>query len=609
MQGVVTTRLSLCLLLLLSSCSLPYHLLRSLNDLPEYTASAGSWRELDVPMRDGVTLHTHVLMPEGAAHAPVVVMRTPYDNELIFRAPCQMFARYGIGCVVQDVRGRRQSKGEWSPLANEIADGEDLLGWLDGQAFVDSIALYGESYLAATALAAMSRPSTKVKTLVLVVFGTHLEKTIGERGLLHHELITAWAAYMPGHDTPAGTPEHYRDMLAHRPHLTSDEFVLGRKLDFYRTWVESQLPSAPLWTTGQSARFNELPSTLKVPVMVVGGFDDPFLSSTLELWKSLGSQSTSLLALLPVNHLGGQTGELHQKDVEGQYAFKLPFAWIRHQLLGAPLPFEDHGVRSWAQNGTGLAVHRDAWPGPVAQVELTLSAQLAQSWPCTQRTLEQVPAPAQLEAPPAAGHDTVTYRYNPLSPWESEGGARGLAFVIADGKTPGPAKQTWQCRPDVVRFVTQTRTAPMTLIGSMSLELSVRSSAPDTAFVAKLVDIDEHGQALHVSDGAATLRIPTADTQSFVDYAPGSQRTVVIDFWPTEWVVQPGHRLGLWVSSSSFPMFALHLNTATPWFKETQFHLAEQTIELGSVSRLKLSLAPEKGSRVAAIGDPAATPQ
>jgi putative CocE/NonD family hydrolase len=585
MQGVVTTRLSLCLCVLISGCSLPWQLLRSVNDLPEYTASAGSWRELVVPMRDGVSLHTHVLMPEGVEHAPVVVMRTPYDNDIIFRAPCQMFARYGIGCVVQDVRGRRESPGAWDPLANEIADGEDLLTWLDGQAFVDSIALYGESYLAATALGAMSRPSKKVKTLVMVVFGTHLEKAIGERGLLHHELITAWAAYMPGHDTPSGTAEHYRDMLAHRPHLTSDEFVMGRKLDFYRTWLQSELPSAPLWTTGQSARFNELPATLTVPVLVVGGFDDPFLSSTLELWQSLGSRSSSLLALLPVNHLGGQSGALHQKDVEGQYAFKLPFAWIRHQLLGAPLPFEATGVRSWAQNGAGVK-HRDEWPGSVDRLDLALSPQLAQAWPCEQRALTAVSGSTPQNPPP-----TVSYRYNPLTPWESEGGARGLAFVIADGKTPGPAKQTWTCRQDVVRFVTEPQQAPLTLIGSMSLALSVRSSAPDTAFVAKLVDIDERGRALHLSDGAATLRQPTADTQAFVDYAPGSSRTVTIDFWPTEWVLQPGHRLGLWVSSSNFPMFALHLNSATPWYRETQFHLAEQTLELGERSVLRLSLA------------------
>ncbi len=583
----MTTRLAPCLwLLLISGCSLPWHLLRSVNDLPEYTANAGNWRELEVPMRDGVSLHTQALMPEGAAHAPVVVMRTPYDNDLIFRAPCEMFARYGIGCVVQDVRGRRQSPGDWNPLANEIADGEDLLTWLDGQAFADSIALYGESYLAATALGSMSHASKKVKTLVLVVFGTHLEKSIAERGLMHHELITAWAAYMPGHDTPSGTAEHYRDMLAHRPHLTSDEFVLGRKLDFYRTWLQSELPTAPLWTTGESARFNALPATLTVPVLVVGGFDDPFLASTLELWNGLGSKSSSLLALLPVNHLGGQSGELHQKDVEGQYAFKLPFGWIRHHLLGAPLPFEATGVRSWAQNGSGVK-HRDEWPGSVETLDLALSPQLAQRWPCEQRALT-VPQPSTPSATPAA---TVSYRYNPLNPWESEGGARGLAFVIADGKTPGPAKQTWTCRPDVVRFVTETRTTPLTLIGRMSLELTVRSSAPDTAFVAKLVDIDEQGRALHLSDGAATLRQPTAETPTFVDYVPGTSRTVRIDFWPTEWVLQPGHRLGLWVSSSNFPMFALHLNSATPWYRETQFRLAEQTLELGEHSVLRLSLA------------------
>ena len=108
--------------MLVCGCSLPQAIVRSSNALPEFTSTAGAWRELDVPMRDGVKLHTHVLMPNGLERAPVVLMRNPYPRDILFKFSCSVFAHYGIGCVVQDVRGQRESEGEWSPLVNEVAD-------------------------------------------------------------------------------------------------------------------------------------------------------------------------------------------------------------------------------------------------------------------------------------------------------------------------------------------------------------------------------------------------------------------------------------------------------------------------------------------------------
>jgi predicted acyl esterase len=115
----------------------------------------------------------------------------------------------------------------------------------------------------------------------------------------------------------------------------------------------------------------------------------------------------------------------------------------------------------------------------------------------------------------------------------------------------------------------------------MKLEADVRSSAYDTAFVAKLVDIDESGRAIHMTDGAATLQWPTGETREAVAYHPLETRRVEIDFFPTEWVLQKGHRLGLWLSSSSYPMFSLHLNTDTPWYDSVVYHVAEQQVLIG----------------------------
>ena len=143
----------------------------------------------------------------------------------------------------------------------------------------------------------------------------------------------------------------------------------------------------------------------------------------------------------------------------------------------------------------------------------------------------------------------------------------------------------------MVRFVTPVLTAPKRIAGVMRLELSARSSAKDTAFYGKLVDIDPEGNAVHVTDGAATLRLPTSRDEQWVPYEPNTVRKLEVDFFPTEWVLQPGHRLGLWVSSSNYPALSAHLNTEEPWFRSKTPLLAEQTLELGGPSVLRLHVA------------------
>ena len=144
----------------------------------------------------------------------------------------------------------------------------------------------------------------------------------------------------------------------------------------------------------------------------------------------------------------------------------------------------------------------------------------------------------------------------------------------------------------MVRFVTPVLTAPKRLAGAMRLELSVRSSAKDTAFYGKLVDIDADGQGGAPDgrrrDAAAAHRDATT---TGCRTSPHSVRKLEVDFFPTEWVLQPGHRLGLWVSSSNYPALSAHLNTEEPWFRAKEPLLAEETLELGGPSVLRLHVA------------------
>jgi putative CocE/NonD family hydrolase len=573
-------------LLLASACVLPggcallSHRTRASNALPDFTDAPGAWRDVKVPMRDGAKLHTRVLLPhgnDGTRKAPLVVIRNAYPFALVYELECDVLVRYGIGCVVQDVRGRGESEGVWEPFLHEGPDGQDTLAWVLAQPFAGDVALHGASYLGATALstAAAGPLPPQVKTLVVTVFGADLRANLGERGLLHHELSTAWAAFMPGREGPRDGGAAYRSMLETRPHLEADVRTFGKELPWYRAWLEgAHTPGSPYWQGESQRAFAAVPEGLQVPVLLIGGFDDPFLTSQLETWARLATRERSLFVLAPTNHVGQQSGRVRAEDLPtGLPPARYLVPWLLTHLRGAKPALPTGGVWVRARQDAQARLEAD-WPPPgTAPQALALSGAPAEGLRCASRQLGGAESPGA----------TAAYTYDPARPWRIAGSARGIAFTLPGmgGLTPGPVELPWECeRADVLRFAGAPLTAPLRLAGRASLALTVRSDAPDTAFTAKLVDIDPSGRAVHVSDGVATLRRPT-DAEAEVPYAPGSERRVTVTLWPNEWVFEEGHRVALWVSSSLYPTFSLHPNTEKAWYLETAPRVAHQTLELG----------------------------
>src|SRR5437870_1317712 len=93
---------------------------------------------LATPMRDGVSLATDVYLPNDDGPHPAVLVRTPYER---VQERCvewgRFFALHGYALVVQDVRGRGDSEGEWAPWINEFDDGHDAIEWVAGQPWCD----------------------------------------------------------------------------------------------------------------------------------------------------------------------------------------------------------------------------------------------------------------------------------------------------------------------------------------------------------------------------------------------------------------------------------------------------------------------------------------
>jgi putative CocE/NonD family hydrolase len=241
-------------------------------------------------------------------------------------------------------------------------------------------------------------------------------------------------------------------------------------------------------------------------------------------------------------------------------------------------------VRTWGVGDTAWTEH-ETWPGHLPMTRLSLAG-AAQAQSCDGGVLQAAPAP---------GGETVSYTFDPANPAPTRGGAALLSFAFFRtlGITPGPVEQGDSCtRDDVVTFRGAPVDQAQRLSGIARLELTVKSSAPDTAFVARLI-AEQEGKAVLVREAVATLSWP-GDTP--VTPVPGEPVRLSFNFWPIEWVLPAGGRWRLDVTSSSFPALWVHANRAGPWHLQTGADVAQQTLLLDDAA-LELPLAPARGPR------------
>ncbi len=565
-----------------------HELFRRAANLPEFTTGGWVASVVELPMRDGVKLHTEIYVPTGLERAPTILVRSPYEYlKPIEAMQCQTLTRFGYACVLQDVRGQLASEGEWEPIIHERDDGLDTLAWLVKQPFVDgNIAMRGPSYLTCTQWAIADALPPEVKTLIPSVFGTDLRLVFFERGLLRDDVLTAWATLMPGRGMRQTAGNDYLAAARSLPAIEADEKFMTRKLPWYRDTLAATAPDSAYWETAQMREFRAIPERVKVPMLFVGAFFDPFFEAQRDTWERLATRDQSVFVIGPWNHLGLTSGDFDFSSSPGRLdQWPMMLEWFDHTLKGRPLRKLVPGqVQTWGVGDEAYRFHA-AWPPKDLTPTSFELGGAAQANSCSGGVLSAT----------ATTSEEVGFKFDPANPVPTRGGASLLSFAFFRnlGITPGPVEQGDSCtRDDVLTFRTEPVTAKTRLSGAAHLRLTVSSSAPDTAFVARLI-AEQNGQALLVRENAATLAYPTAEVRSPQTVTPGAPVELSIDFWPIEWVLPAGGRWRVDVTSSSFPALHVHANRAEPWQLETGFEVATQTLLLGEgKARLELPLVP-----------------
>src|SRR3954447_4617279 len=187
-----------------------------------------------------------------------------------------------------------------------------------------------------------------------------------------------------------------------------------------------------------------------------------------------------------------------------------------------------------------------------------------------------------LEPAPAPDSEPDSYVYDPANPVPTLGGSTMLAPTLP----PGPFDQREiEARPDVLSYTSAPLQKPYAVLGAVSVTLFAASSAPDTDFIARLVDVQPDGPAFNVVDGI--IRASTRDTYpepGVVRPAPPSPLqpdtpySFCIDMWATGLTFLPGHRIRVDVTSSSHPRWDRNLNTGRSAYDSAETAVARQRI-------------------------------
>jgi putative CocE/NonD family hydrolase len=510
------------------------------------TVPAVSEYNVAVPMRDGVRLSANLFRPAETpagltAKYPAILLRTPYGKGDAITPAYQSFVNHGYVVVVQDVRGRYQSAGTFEPINQEINDGDDTLNWIARQRWSDgSVGMYGGSYLGITQWKAAMTQNPHLKAIFPYVSGdddyrdrfysTGGAMKIGHRLLWFEENMRA----------PRFDPPDFKSYVLALPVRAADLAATGQRLDAWRNVADH--PSYDEFWKATSVR--EHLNDIHIPVYSVGGWYDNYVESDLDAFA--------------IHHKHNPADRI----MIGPWAhvFSATFANVSYGK-DSLVPLRPEQIRwfdRWLKN---IDPAPDKQQPPVRIFVMGVNQWRDESeWPLARaRSVKYYFGPGgQLGNKPDPHSPPDTFVYDPHNPVPTTGGA-----VCCDPRIfPwGPLDQRQvEKRRDVLVYSTTPLTSPIEVTGLVKVVLHLASSAPDTDFTAKLVDVFPDGTARNLTDGILRMRYRDS-LETPKPMTPGDVYKVTVDAGVTSNVFLAGHRIRVEISSSNFPRFDRNPNT------------------------------------------------
>ena len=561
--------------------------------------------EKNVPatMRDGTVLRADVYRPLAAGRFPALLQRTPYSKNT--PRASQTFSRLagrGFVVVIQDTRGRYMSDGVAKPH-DEAEDGFDTIAWVAQLPYVDGkVGMFGGSYLATTQLlAATLRPPALVALFPASSYASRYDMVfqggafylsdglgwnLGQSLDVHRRLLTPEANRDGPADLDEAQEKAFREhWLWHVPLKSIDALEIRKYAPGYFQMLDNPARDTYWRTFDIEARHDQF----QVPAYHLTGWYDTLLTGTLRNFTGLRA------------HAATEKARRYQRLVIGPWTHARPT--IESTKIGAVDFGPDAGLDSedlmtrwfayWLQGGDRAVIE-----GPPVRIFVMGANRWRDEpeWPLARARSTAYFLGSSGRANTAAGDGILAQQsstgaavdrfvYDPSDPVPT--GAQG-----GYSRTPSDQRDT-EKRQDVLVYSTAPLREAIEVTGPISVKLWVASSARDTDFTAKLVDVFPDGTARALNDGILRARYRDSKTQPAL-LTPGQPVEITIDVGATSNLFRTGHRIRLDISSSNFPRFDRNPNTGGVFGEDSKLLRAEQTIlhDARHPSRLVLPMVP-----------------
>lgn len=499
-------------------------------------------------MTDGVLLSTDIYLPKKKGKCPAVLVRTPY-NKYAEQWMGKAFGMFGIAVVIQDVRGKFKSGGDYYPFINERADGLQTLKWIRKQGWSNgTVAGWGASYVGYTQWAI----SDSLDMLSLLLTGSTIYELMYPDGLFSLQTAFVWGLQNASQNLNNIPPDKLIAALKILPLSVADDSTV-KDIPFINDWLAHDTYDS-YW---QKVNYRGI---TKSPVISLAGWYDIFLKTQIEDFQALEANGNPDNKLIIGPWCHGSQGEQNlygglKKTGKPQKVFMYVKNFLKGNKNRLTSPLKDQKYNLFIMERNEYA-GSDVWPPRQ-----------------TRSTPYYIGGGNYLGAEKVKEAGILKYEYSPADPYLSHGGT-------ALGTGVGPAKQNENIsRNDQVVFEMNVTEKPFILLGPVSATLWLSSDAPCSDFIVGLEDVFPDGKIINIQEGGARIK-----------FGNGQPEKSEISVWATGYQFNPGHKLRVIITSSWFPRFNRSLNSCEPVFSAKDMVNAKQKIHYGGDTPSSINL-------------------
>ncbi len=488
--------------------------------------------------RDGVRLDADIYRPDADGEFPVLLMRQPYARAIastVVYAHPTWYAAHGYIVVIQDVRGRGTSEGEFQLFTHEIADGEDAVNWAANLPSSNGkVGMYGFSYQGMTQLyAAVNQPSA-LTTICPAMIGYDLYTDWAyEGGAFCLQTNLAWAIQLATESARLrGDKTAYQALFAASRNLplTNPEILQQLAPDsFYHEWLAHSQPDA-YWEQLSPKQHLQ---AVDLPMFHIGGWFDTYLRGTLHLYKDMADRSTTPQHLLigPWAHLpwGRKVGEIDFGVKAASPVDRMQVRWFDQFLKGVDTGLLQESPVCLFEMGSNIWRTFPSLPIPTHKLYFLSTTGLA--------SIREDSGTLTTQDSAISTHDYLVH-----DPWRPVPALGGHAIIGA-----GVFERSHiDCRSDVLTYTSEPLIENLHLVGDVVAKISCTVDKPSYDLCAVLSEVHSDGRVYNLTQGYVHCRDIASNISTTIQLQPTCAR------------IDKGNALRLSLSAACFPAYAMN---------------------------------------------------